>query len=51
MSTVKYVTASDVMFGEAVRAVLPEWRFTPALLGGKKVRQWVQLPEFRFKAP
>ena len=51
MSTVKYVTATDVMFGEAVRAVLPQWKFTPALLGGKKVRQWVQPPEFRFKAP
>jgi len=51
MSTVKYVTASDVMFGEAVRAVLPEWKFSPAMMGGKKVRQWVQLPEIRFKAP
>jgi hypothetical protein len=35
-------------FAQAVRAVLPEMRFTPAIVSSHKVRQLVQQP-FLFK--
>jgi protein TonB len=40
--------SSHDLFAEAVRAVLPSLRFTPAVTGGRKVRMLVDLPfEFR----
>jgi TonB family protein len=39
----------DADFERAVREVLPRWRFMPARLGGRPVRQLVQLP-FTFRA-
>jgi protein TonB len=40
--------SSHDLFAQAVRAVLPSLRFTPAAAGGRKVRMLVDLPfEFR----
>jgi protein TonB len=36
--------AAQKLFGEAVRAVLPRYHFTPGEVGGRKVRTRVQLP-------
>jgi protein TonB len=36
--------ASQALFAEAVRAVLPRYRFTPGEAAGRKVRTRVQLP-------
>jgi protein TonB len=41
---VKFVEATDPAFVDAVRAVLPRYRFTPGEAGGRKVRTVVQLP-------
>ena len=41
---VKIVEASDPAFADAVRSVLPRYRFTPGEAGGRKVRTMVQLP-------
>jgi protein TonB len=41
---VKIVEATDAAFVDAVRAVLPRYRFTPGEAGGRKVRTVVQLP-------
>jgi protein TonB len=41
---VKIVEASDPAFADAVRSVLPRYRFTPGEAGGRKVRTVVQLP-------
>lgn len=38
------LNAAQVPFGEAVRAVLPRFRFTPGEVGRRKVRTRVQLP-------
>lgn len=42
------VETTHVEFAEAVRAVLPAMRFTPAIMSSRKVRQLVQQP-FLFK--
>jgi TonB family protein len=45
VSTFKVLRASDPAFGEAVRAALPDMRFSPAQLSdGTKVKQLVQQP-------
>jgi protein TonB len=40
----KVVTATNELFGAAVRTALPGMRFLPAEIGGKKVKQQVQQP-------
>jgi TonB family protein len=44
-ATFRIASSPDVGLSEAVQAVLPSWRYTPARLGGRKVRvlleQWV----------
>ena len=48
MSDFKILSSDNDLFSAAVKAVLPQMRFLPAEIGGKKVRQLVQLP-FEFK--
>jgi protein TonB len=38
------VEATDPLFAQSVRAVLPRYRFSPGEVGGQKVRTLVQLP-------
>ena len=42
--SVRVLRADDPQFAEAVRAVLPSFRFTPAEAGGRRVRQLVEAP-------
>jgi TonB family protein len=44
MSTFKVIRSSDRLFSDAVRDVLPSYRFLPAELRGAKVRQVVTQP-------
>ena len=44
MGSLRIVEATDSLFAQSVRAVLPRYRFTPGELGGRKVRTLVQLP-------
>jgi len=44
MDGFKVMEASDPLFGESVRNVLPRYRFSPGEAGGRKVRTLVQLP-------
>jgi protein TonB len=44
MSGLKIVQATDSLFAQSVRAVLPRYRFSPGEVGGSKVRTLVQLP-------
>jgi protein TonB len=44
MSEFKVVDATDALLGDAVRAVLPRFRFTPGEAAGRKVRTMVALP-------
>ena len=37
--TFKIVEVSNPWFAENLRSVIPQWRFTPALLAGCKVRR------------
>lgn len=48
MDTFKILSSDNDLFSSAVKNVLPQMRFLPAEIGGKKVRQLVQLP-FEFK--
>jgi len=48
MDTFKIIRSSNELFSAAVKNVLPKMRFLPAEIGGKKVKQLVQLP-FEFK--
>lgn len=50
LGTVSIVSASDALFGDAVRNALGRARFTPAVRKGLRVRQVVQLPT-RFEPP
>jgi len=50
MSTFTALRSSSPEFTAAVKAVLPMWRFTPASVGGKSVKQLVQQP-FEFSPP
>jgi protein TonB len=47
MSSFKVIKTSHDLFTNSVRAVLPQMRFYPAEVGGRKVRQLVQMP-FQF---
>src|SRR5919206_3709059 len=47
MSTFKVLKSSHDLFTNAVRATLPNMRFYPAEIGGRKVKQLVQMP-FQF---
>jgi len=44
MSEFKVVDATDAQLGDAVRAVLPRFKFTPGEAAGRKVRTLVALP-------
>jgi protein TonB len=48
MDQFKILSSDNDLFSSAVKNVLPQMRFLPAEIGGKKVRQLVQLP-FEFK--
>jgi protein TonB len=48
MSEFRILSSDNDLFSSAVKNVLPQMRFLPAEIGGKKVRQLVQLP-FEFK--
>ncbi len=43
-STLKIIKTTDQLFAESVAAALPNMRFTPALIGGRKVKQVVMQP-------
>lgn len=44
MTGLRVVEATDPLFAQSVRAVLPRYRFSPGEVGGQKVRTLVQLP-------
>ncbi len=44
MESFKVLRTTDIRFSAAVHDALGNWRFEPALVGGKKVRQMVQMP-------
>jgi protein TonB len=44
MSTFKVLKSSHELFTQSVRNVLPNMRFYPAEIGGRKVKQMVQQP-------
>ena len=44
MSTFKVLESSHELFSQAVRQALPSYRFFPAEIGGRKVRQVLQQP-------
>jgi len=44
VDSVLFLRSDNRLFEEAVRSVLPRLRFTPAEIGGRKVRQLVQMP-------
>ena len=44
MSGLRIVEATDPLFVQSVRAVLPRYRFSPGEVGGQRVRTLVQLP-------
>ena len=46
----RVLTSDHALFTAAVRAAIPELRFTPARVDGNKVRQLLQLP-FSFAIP
>ena len=50
MSTFKILKASNDLFGQEVKRVLPYYKFFAAEAGGHKVQQFVQLP-FTFAKP
>lgn len=45
--TFKIIRATHVLFSQSVKNALPDMRFTPGTIGGKPVRQLVQMP-FQF---
>jgi TonB family protein len=50
METFKVLRSTDVRFIPPVREALSKWRFEPADVGGKKVKQLLQMPfEFTLK--
>lgn len=42
--SVRFLRSDNRLFDDAVRAALPRMRFVPAEIGGRKVRQLVQMP-------
>ncbi|HEX5439169.1 MAG TPA: M56 family metallopeptidase [Gemmatimonadaceae bacterium] len=48
MSMFKVIDSTDPRFADAVTRVIPEWKFDAARVGGRKVKQLVQMPlQFR----
>jgi len=47
LETFKIIRSTHDLFTQAVKNALPDMRFTPATIGGKRVRQIVQMP-FQF---
>lgn len=47
MRTLKVLKSSDELFTTSVRSAIPTMRFSPAEVGGRKVKQLVQMP-FQF---
>ncbi|HEY1952836.1 MAG TPA: TonB family protein [Gemmatimonadaceae bacterium] len=43
-SSVRFLRSDNTLFEESVRSALRRMRFTPAEIGGRKVRQLVQMP-------
>ncbi len=43
-TTVRVPSISDSVLVASVIAVLPRWEFSPAMVDGCKVKQWVELP-------
>ena len=44
MNTFKVLKTDNKLFTDAVRLALVDWRFSPAEVGNRKVRQLVQMP-------
>ncbi|HEX5436409.1 MAG TPA: TonB family protein [Gemmatimonadaceae bacterium] len=44
MSQFKVIKSTNELFTDAVKRVLPQWKFYPAETGGHKVKQLVQMP-------
>jgi protein TonB len=44
VDSVRFLRSDNRLFEDAVRSALPRLRFTPAEIGGRKVRQLVQMP-------
>jgi TonB family protein len=44
MSTFKVLKSTHELFTQAVKSSLPDWKFYPAEVGGKKVKQLLQMP-------
>jgi len=42
--TFKVLKSTHDLFTQAVRQTLPQMRYSPAVVGGRKVRQLVQTP-------
>jgi protein TonB len=42
--SVRFLSSDNALFEDAVRRALPRMRFIPAEIGGRKVRQLVQMP-------
>ena len=47
MGSFKVLKSDHDLFTNAVRSVLPQYRFLPAETGGRKVKMYVQMP-FKF---
>jgi protein TonB len=50
VSSFRVLSSDDPRFTAAVRAALPQMRFAPSRVDGRKVRQLLRLP-FRFGLP
>jgi TonB family protein len=44
LESLRIVSSTHELFSMAVRRVMPQLRFEPAVIGGRKVRQLVQMP-------
>jgi periplasmic protein TonB len=44
VNSLKILKSTNALFAEAVKVALPDMRFIPAMIGGRKVRQLVQQP-------
>ncbi len=44
LDTFKVLKSTHDLFTQSVRTVLPNMRFSPAEIGGRKVKQLVQMP-------
>ncbi len=48
MATFKVLKATDALFVESLRTALPGFRYSPAMIGGRRVKQLVQ-QAFQFR--